>query len=59
MELAENIEALVAPKPTLKEDHEKIQRYDGNTKAPETPAPCHYKHNEGVVVPGRPVATTA
>ena len=55
VELAEKIEALVAPKPTLKEDsssHEKIQRYDGNTKAPETP--YHYKHSEGVVIPGSP-----
>ena len=43
MELAQNIEALVEPQPTLREDSpatdlEKIQRDDGSAKAPETHA---------------------
>ena len=65
VELAENIEALVAPKPTLREnspvaDLEKTQRHDGSAKAPEAHAPGHYKHNEGVFVLGFPcIATTA
>ena len=50
-ELAENIEALVAPQPTLiREDRpspaadlEKIQRDDGSAKVPEAHAPGHYK----------------
>ena len=50
MELAENIEARVTPQPTLREDSpaadlEKIQRYDGSTKACEAHAPGQYKHN--------------
>ena len=55
VELAENIEALVAPQPPLREDSpaadlEKIQRDDGSAKAPEPHAPAHYRHNEGVFV---------
>ena len=58
MELAENIEALVEPQPTLKEDSpatdlEKTQHYDGSVKAPEAHVPGNYKH-EGVVVLGPP-----
>ena len=59
MELAENIEALVEPQPTLKEDSsstdlEKTQHYDGSAKAPEAHAPGNYKHYKGVVVLGPP-----
>ena len=56
-ELAENIEALVAPQPALREDRpspaadlEKIQRDDGSAEPPEAHAPGHYKHYEGVFV---------
>ena len=57
VELAENIEALVAPEPALREDRpspaadlEKIQHDDGT--------PCHYKHNEGVFVLALPCSYT-
>ena len=57
VQLAENIEALVAPQPPLREDSpgpaadlEKIQRDDESVKAPEPHAPAHYRHNEGVFV---------
>ena len=57
VELAENIEALVAAHPPLREDRpspaadlEKIQPYDGSAEPPEAHAPAHYKHNEGVFV---------
>ena len=53
MELAENIELLVDPQPTLREDspsptvdQEKIQRNDGSAKAPEPHVPGNYRHNE-------------
>ena len=56
-ELAENIEALVAAHPPLREDHpspaadlEKIQRDDGSAEPPEAHASGHYRHNEGVFV---------
>ena len=55
VELAENIEALVAPHPARKEerpipaaDPKMIKRYDGYAKAPEAHAPVHYRHNEGI-----------
>ena len=55
MELAENIELLVDPQPTLREDspcpmvdQEKIQRNDGSAKAPEPHAPGNHRHNECV-----------
>ena len=55
VELAENIEALVAPQPTLREDSpaadlEKIQRDDGSAKVPEPHVPAHYRRSEGVFV---------
>ena len=55
MELAENIEVLIALQPTLSEnspavDQEKIQRYDGSAEAREAHAPGNYRHNEGVFV---------
>ena len=55
MELAENIEALVALQPTLREDSpavdlERTQRDDGSAIAPEAHAPGNYRHNEGVFV---------
>ena len=54
-ELTENIEALVEPQPTLREDSpmadlEKIQHDDGSAIAPEAHAPGNYRHNEGVFV---------
>ena len=58
VELAENIEALVASHPTLREvrpsprpaaNVEKIQRVDESSKVFEAHAPGHYKHNEGVL----------
>ena len=59
MDLAENIEALAEPQPTLKEDSpatdlEKTQHYDGSAKAPEVHVPGNYKHNEGVSDLGLP-----
>ena len=53
VELAENIEALVAPQPPRKEDSpaayiKRIQRDDGSTKAPEPHAPAHYRQKKGV-----------
>ena len=57
VELAENIEALVAPQPPRREDSpspaanvEKIQRDDESSKVFEAHAPGHYKHKEGVFV---------
>ena len=57
VEFAENIEALVAPQPPLREDRpspaadlEKIQRDDESAEPPEDHAPGHYKHIEGVFV---------
>ena len=57
VELAENIEALVAPQPPRREDSpgpaayiKRIQRDDESTKAPEPHTPIHYRHNEGVFV---------
>ena len=61
-ELAENIEALVAPqredRPSPAADLEKIQRDDESAKAPEAHAPSHYKHNEGVFVLAQPCSYT-
>ena len=53
--LAENIEALVDPQPTLREDSpaadlEWTQHDDGSAKAPEPHAPGNYRYNEGMFV---------
>ena len=55
VELAENIEALVAPHPPHREngpsravDLKMIQHYEGSARAPAAHAPGHCKHNEGV-----------
>ena len=50
MESTQNIEVLVEPQPSFREDStaadlEKIQHCDGSAKAPEAHAPGNYRHN--------------
>ena len=59
MELAKNMEALVVPQLSLREDSpaadiEKSQSYDGSVKAPVVHPPGNYKYNECVFVLGLP-----
>ena len=61
VELAENVEALVARQPALTDnspspvaDLEKIHCFSGSAKAREAHVPGDYRHNEGMFVLGLP-----